>query len=549
MAYRNDPRGDTYSQHTLPSCYTLEVDPSTAITYLDASIGSGMQNMVPLSYTPVPGDAGTLYSTNRPALDGAVIDSANTSGMKARGVYVWEKTSALTYYYAVVGVRVYTSTDGSTWTHRDTLLTSATTPVGFTEFINSATNAKSLVLVDGVEGYVYTSDAAGTKITDAEFPTPHLPFPVYLDGYLFLAKKDTGDIYNSDLNSTTAWTAGNFISSEQYPDDVQAITKVGNYLLAIGLHGCEYFYDAANATGSPLRRVDGASLPFGTFFPYTIASNKDTVVMVANMNDGEPGVVRIKGQQWEEVTPDFLMPIFVSVIEDGLSGITGADYWGYFVRSHGDLFYCISLGANIASGRTFAFSMRYNVWCLFTITSDSSYGQSNFPVTRATQGTRAEPVTFVIGYINSLPFFAKFSEGSNGVLMYGNDLIDNSGLTGPGGVDTLSMQCAIVTPRMTFGTLNLKTMSRFGVNGEQVPLVAMDAVNEKCAVSWYDFPGGLESTTPKYLSLHESLSEPCFPFITQLGAFRKRRVCVQLFPKGGGIVVYSLECDINKGVQ
>lgn len=31
------------------------------------------------------------------------------------------------------------------------------------------------------------------------FPTPHVPTPVFLDGYIFLSKANTADIYNSDL--------------------------------------------------------------------------------------------------------------------------------------------------------------------------------------------------------------------------------------------------------------------------------------------------------------------------------------------------------------
>lgn len=550
MAFSKAPTQDTYSQHILPACYSLEIDPSSLITYIDASIGTGMQNMVPMLYQPTKEADAITYTTNRPALSGAVIDNGNTDSKKARGCYVWEKTSSTRYFYVVVGTKVYTSTDGSTWVLKHTLTTDATTPVGFCEFIDSSTNTKTLVLVDGVQGFTFATNAAGTEIVDAQFPTPHIPFPIYLDGYLFLAKPDTGDIYNSDLNNEESWTAGAFISSELYADDVKALAKVDNFLLAIGSQGCEYFYDAANATGSPLRRVDGASLPFGTFFPYTVAANKNQVTMVANMNDGEPAIVHIKGQEWKEITPDFMMPQFVAWIEDGTYLYTFNSIWGYYTRTHGDMQWVLNIGANEAAGASFVYSFKHDMWFMYTMTADASYGQGPFPVVRTAFSGRT-PLTYAIGYANSKPFFAKWSEGADGALMYGTDQITNIGLTGPGGAGSLDMECVIVTPRLTFGTLNQKTMSRFGINGEQVPISVQDEDTERVKVTWYDFMQVGTTDGPLYLTLHGYNGTNWFsnPFITELGVFRKRRICCKFHPAGSGIVVYGFECNINKGVK
>ncbi len=541
MAFKRNPTNDTYSQHFIPACYTLHTDPYTSGVNL--TLGHGMRNLVPKKYK-VSGAEGDdmLYAVNRPPITAAVIDVANTSGMPARGVYVWEKTTSLKYYFVVVNNRVYTSDDAITWTHVDTLLNVGSDPVGFTEFLNSATNTKSLVLVDGFEGYVYTSNAAGTKITDADFPSPHLPFPVYLDGYLFLAKPDTGDIYNSDLNSATAWTAGSFISSELYPDDMQAITKVNNYLLAIGTQGCEYFYDNANPTGSPLKRIDGANLPFGTFFPWSIASNKDTVTFLANMNDGEPAIVHIKGQEWKEITPDFMMPILLSWIDT--VSISYSNVWGYYTRSRGDLLYCLNTEANpinTSTRDTWAFSFDHGMWMLFSITGDASYTQQAFPITR-TAFSGKTPVTYCIGYINGRPFFGKWSEGADGTLAYGVDQITDSGLTGPGGTDSLSMICQVTTPILTFGTLNLKEMSRFGINGHYIP----EQTPSVFKVSCYDWPG---ASSTYDLSFSPTSDDTPNPFLAQCGSFRKRSISVKAYPEGGGVAIFGFYCDINKDMK
>jgi len=135
-------------------------------------------------------------------------------------------------------------------------------------------------MLDGVKGYVFTGPStAPTEITDADFPTPHIPQPVFLDGYLFVAKANTQDIYNSDLDNPLLWTAGNFISAEMYPDKIVGLTKNNNYIYAVGRNSVEYLYDAANLT-SPLARHDSAVQQFGATSSGTIVATDTEVVMV-----------------------------------------------------------------------------------------------------------------------------------------------------------------------------------------------------------------------------------------------------------------------------
>jgi len=287
------------------------------------------------------------------------------SNLINRGCYVWEKSVGTTYYFSVNGTGVYSSTDRITWTLVNTLATTATTPVRFTEFING-TNTKTLVLVDGVEGYVFTSNAAGSKIVDADFPTPHIPFPVFLDGYLFLAKTGTGDIYNSNLEDPTAWTPGDFISSELYPDDIQALVKINNYLLVVGTQGCEYFYDAANPTASPLARYDGGSLAFGTQVPNSIASNKNVAMFIANNNDGENTITVIEDFKSREIDASFVIAALNTRLSAASNPTTAAAVRGFFFRQFGKMFYGLSFQGDVATpdllNSTWVFSFDTGYW-------------------------------------------------------------------------------------------------------------------------------------------------------------------------------------------
>jgi hypothetical protein len=313
MAFTNSPINSTYSTHRLPTAYTLSMRPGGGSS---SFFDEGMKNLL------VYKDGDNVVAETRPAIKGYQIANASGStieGHALNGMYVWSPVTtgqANTYYfvstwagdvyYSIGGVGAAGTPNFKTWTLLCSLSSSAPAAIRFCEFI-SATNVQSLVVVNGYDGYVISGSATfqgvptAAHIVDVDFPVPHVPFPIFLDGYLFLAKQDTGDIYNSDLNNPASWTAGSFISSEMYPDTVQALVKVKNYILAIGTNGSEYFYDAAVATGSPLARMEAAALPFGTIYPESIAASEDTVVLLANQNDGQPVFNIIKDQQYKQI--------------------------------------------------------------------------------------------------------------------------------------------------------------------------------------------------------------------------------------------------------
>lgn len=552
MAFTKAPEQQTYSTERIPGCYGVELrDYSTLYENNIGLLGSpdpGMVNLLPRTYK-IGTDTEIVISVTRPPLKGGrIVDAVTHANADARGVYIWEKTSSLIYYFAVCGTKVYTSTNGSTWTAVTTLSTNATTPVGFTEFID-ATNVKKLVLVDGVEGYVFTSDAAGTKITDADFPTPHLPFPVFLDGYLFLAKTDTGDIYNSNLNDPALWTAGDFISSELYPDDLKAIAKINNYLLAIGTQGSEYFYDASNATGTPLARMEGASLPFGTYFPYSIATNKNSLVLVANNNDGEPTIKIIENLKYSDIDTAIMAPVINNFISTSL---TTADFiWGGFMRIGGDLLYFLNLSANRGPSGTdtglikvpfFAYSTKHKMWVEFR----AGTSIRRFPVTRTTFSGKTAAATYVQGWdgVNGVPFFGTCTFGTGVTPAEVQDEVTNTNFNSS--VITIEIR----TPAFDFGTMNLKTHSRLGIH---IQFGKSATTQHSGTIDWInsDYSYGIADVGTRTIDMtltNRSTNGNAFPFITQLGQFRSRSF---RFTYSGreAVQIFGFELDINKGQQ
>jgi hypothetical protein len=534
MAYTATPEVQTYETHVLPAFYDLEFAPGSTFP----TFGPGCRNLLPVQHE------GGIIAESRAFIKSSDV-TPNTNDTICRGMYVWEKTIGTVYYFVVVSdtvaltSKIYTSTDAITWAAVTTLTNYAITPVRFTEFID-ATNVKKLVLVDGIEGYVFTTNAAGTKIVDVDFPTPHVPFPVFIDGYLFLAKAGTGDIYNSDLNDPAIWTAGSFISSELYPDDIQALVKVSNYLVAVGTQGCEYFYDAANPTASPLARIDSLALPFGTPFPNSIATSKDMVVMLANSNDGAATLRLIEGTKATQLPCPFIESLQTSLVA---VSTTAAALRGWFFRQNNDLFYVFnqrvdyfsSLGAEFYP--TYAYSFNTQKWTEFTANTTEKV----FPVFYSASTTSSNTVTYIAGHSKESSTGARFNVFFGTFTSIIGGSVDTYQLTA-GGASTFKAFIPVIrTTIQDFGSLNRKTQLRFGVD-----LAVLSSTNTLgYTVSWSDYNYYGDFTVTGYTGNQTRTATFDYPFVNQLGTFRTRVYRIKI-DSGAPTQVRKIEVRNNR---
>jgi hypothetical protein len=556
MAFSSAPEKDTYSTKKVALLSTVSYDKA------DGGITSGMINVLPYK-NKTPEGAEEVYGMTRYGMSTSAVLTGTEGNPNANiycvGAYVWEKTAGTTYYFVAVRynateLRIYTGTNGTSWTLVNTLTDLGSSNVcRFTEFI-SGSAVKSLVLLTGVQGVVYTSNAAGTVISDADFPTPHVPFPVFLNGRLYVAKASTGDIYNSALDNPATWTAGDFISSEVYPDDIQALVKIDNYILAIGQSGSEYFYDAANATGSPLARYEGASLPFGTNMPNTIAYTKDTVTLVASDAAGEMTMKTIEGLKFADVPSDFLMDIINQMTAGGgyLNVIVpSAQFRGFYFRQRGNLFYVLSLFGGLASANnqiedstappTFCYSFATQIWTRLGTSNNSNrtdYVLRAWPVFFTAQSTTSSNVTWVAGHSLGAVVFGKFLSANTGFDTYNQY---GSTITG-------YFLNRIALPEIDFGTMNLKYFYRIGVSSfNNEDSTANIEAGYKPKISWsFNRPEAFSYTYSRQTLGVNDTANYEFPFITQLGAGRKLWVMVDVY---GNNEFSHIEIDVNKGQQ
>jgi hypothetical protein len=115
-----------------------------------------------------------------------------------------------------------------------------------------------------------------TQITDGDFtaltPTGKME---HLDGFAFQMTSDN-KIYNSDLNSLANWTATNYLQKQIQQDSASGLAKFKNQILAFGAQSMEVFYNAGNATASPLKNIpqlaEGIGLGVSTPSAFTTGS-------------------------------------------------------------------------------------------------------------------------------------------------------------------------------------------------------------------------------------------------------------------------------------
>lgn len=145
----------------------------------------------------------------------------------------------------------------------------------FTAVLDTATTG-------GAFGDLAITKTAIAKMNDADFPTNIVGEFVELSGAIYIMDT-SGRIWGSDLNSVSSWSAINFLSANLYTDSGTGLAKDGDRIIGYGSVSAEWFYNAGNATGSPLSKT-GRSMPIGascsmsaTPFASNISSNGQAV--------------------------------------------------------------------------------------------------------------------------------------------------------------------------------------------------------------------------------------------------------------------------------
>lgn len=190
------------------------------------------------------------------------------------------------------------------------------------------------------------------------FPDNHIPSATFVDGYILLAKGS--DVYNCDLDNPLKWAADSFLSAEMFPDPIRALARQNNQIVVLGYNSIEFFYDAANASGSPLSRNDSTTIQMGVAAPYCVYQNEKYCAYISQSDSGGRAAWLIDGFQPKKISDEYIERILDS--EPNLTLCRG-----YGLRTKGHMFYIINL-KNI--GRTLVYDLDEKLWHEWTTNAD-----------------------------------------------------------------------------------------------------------------------------------------------------------------------------------
>jgi len=485
VAYTQNPIQNTYDTKRI-SLVTNPQQRSGLLPNKDARLVNVMSELLS---SPAP-DGKKFMLKSRPGLSTAYVVNAG----EARGLYTWN-ISGTNYIFSVVGNKVYVNgVDTQT-------LTTSTGLVGFCEHVSSSA-VTTLVLVDGAKGYVYTNSTTQTEIIAFDFPRPHIPAPIFMDGYIFLAKASSQDVYNSNLDDPMLWTAGDYFSAEMYPDKIVSLTKNNNYIYAVGSNSIEYLYDAAEPSGSPLGRHTSAVQQFGCPAPGTVVPTDQEVFMVGQTAAGGYTVWSVEGFKEKEISIPAIRNVLLA------EGAALATAKAFSVRVSGQKLYVICL-----STRTLVYSLDTQMWSEW-----------------ASGATSASPFlgNFASDGPNGTPYI--LNSAGNSVYLMSESVYTDAGV---------AYRCEIVSELQDFNSINRKWMHRLAIVGDTPDPTGVD---NSISVEWSDDDYNTWSPA-RTLSFNYD-----FPVLKQLGVFRRRAFRLR-YSLPHLIRIEGLEVDINKGMQ
>ena len=198
------------------------------------------------------------------------------------------------------------------------------------------------------------------------FPTPHVATPAFIDGFIFLIKKDTEDIYNSVLDDPDGWSASDFIQAEMFGDIATGLARQNNQLMVFGNNSVEFFFNAANVSGSPLGRTTAAVIQAGCPAPFSVTQNEKFVFFIAQSDSGGKTVFQVEGFAANRISIESIEKILTN---EG-SNIVNAT--AFMARTQGHFFYIINL-----TSRTLVYDIEEKMWHEWS-SNDGSDGHARF---------------------------------------------------------------------------------------------------------------------------------------------------------------------------
>lgn len=199
-----------------------------------------------------------------------------------------------------------------------------------------------------------------TQVTDGDYPATTCRGAVFLDGRFFVGTP-TAEIYQSATENALSWAATEFIGAAIEPDTGVYLAKYQNYIMFLKGWSTEFFYDAANATGSILSPVPNMAFKIGCAVDASVKEMAGTIVWMGKSRDGEGReIYRMNGQAPEKISTEQIDKILLA---DDLASVRS---WSCKIGSH--TLYGLTLGT---LGVTLVYDFGSGLWSFFTYLATS----------------------------------------------------------------------------------------------------------------------------------------------------------------------------------
>ena len=488
MPYTNNPSNDTYSVHRID--LTREILKRDGTTTKDEDYLNVFLETIKSKSV----DDKRMFVTKR-AGTSTVVDSVFAGAV--RGAIYWADQNKL-IYCVDNDVYVYNINTGVSTTLSNVFATT-TGDVGMCIFLYDDETSK-VVATDGtaVSGMI-TIDSANTVVTcaDADLPA-HQPYPVFLDGYVFVAQTNSAAIWNSDLNDPLSWTAGALLDAEFEADWIRALAKVNNYLVAFGSNTIEYFWDAGNSPGTPLQKNDTPVKL--THFIGGLSLYENNLFFIGTNENGQPDLFKLEGFKASPVGTSTVCR-YLQSCTDGMS-----NWRGGIVSFMGHTFYVLNAGTTA----TWVYDLDSQIWTRWAYQSNSIFSLK---------------LSVLVEKTNSFNTYFALTGASSAIYKFDESVYQDS---------NTNFTAQIVTEANDFDTLRRKTMSSVSFMGDR------PSADSSVTLYWSD---------DDYQSWSNGLSTNMnqdLPIVRRLGSFRQR--CFKLtHTDNAPLRIQTFECAINKG--
>lgn len=289
---------------------------------------------------------GEYWIQKRPCFSAQLLAPVGAGINPARGLYRFQGYNAGNSSYRFLAVnnsRLSYLNDAATTTTLIGNIANAQTNYAF-ETVRATPNFLA-VLNDGGNAY-YTDTAALVSMnTLANFPNNTVRGWAYLDGTLYVMTQ-LNQIYGSqNLDDPTVWNPLNVIIARNGSDAAVALGKHKEYVMALKETSTEFFYNAANPTGSPLASLRGSKIPYGCANAYTHQSIDGEDFWMTRNEGGIYQIVRLTN-----LHPTIISTPSVDRILRNFTGFTGGNallVYSFQLKLGGHRYYGISIPVTI----------------------------------------------------------------------------------------------------------------------------------------------------------------------------------------------------------